>query len=87
MLIFKPLNYCIMKKLVINLQAISLIVLGFLTLCLLGAEPGSSESSMYEYEHAFDYGHLGWWLGWGWVVMVVLFLTLTAIRYYKGINE
>jgi len=76
-----------MKQIIINLQAISLIVLGFLTLCLLGAEPGSSESSMYEYEHAFEYGHIGWVLGWGWVVMFTLFIALTIIRYYKGINE
>lgn len=76
-----------MKKLVINLQAISLVVLGFLTLCLLGAEPNNTEDSMYEYQHGFDYGHLGWFLGWGWVLCLVLFIILTAIRYYKNINE
>lgn len=76
-----------MKSFIINLQFISLCVLGLCTLFILGAEPSGSESSYYEYEHAFDTGHLGWFLIWGWVVSLVLFLTLTAIRYYKGINE
>lgn len=76
-----------MKKVIINLQFISLCLLGLLTLLILGAEPGASEQSMYEYEHAFDYGHIGWFLGWGWVICLVVFLTLTIIRFYKGINE
>jgi hypothetical protein len=76
-----------MKNFILNAQFISLCILGFLTLCILGAEPGTSESSMYEYEHFCDKGNLGWYMCWGWVAMVVLFLTLTAIRYYKGIRE
>jgi hypothetical protein len=61
--------------------------LGFLTLLILGAEPGTSESSMYDYEHFTDRGHLGWYICWGWVVSLVVFLTLTGIRFYKGIRE
>ena len=76
-----------MKKFILNAQFISLCILGLCTLFILGAEPSGSESSYYEYEHAFDTGHLGWYLGWGWVVSLALFLTLTAIRFYKGINE
>jgi hypothetical protein len=76
-----------MKQFILNAQFISLVVLGLCTLCILGAEPGTSESSMYEYEHAFEKGHVGWFLIWGWVTSLVLFLTLTAIRYYNSINE
>jgi hypothetical protein len=76
-----------MKNFVMNLQTLSLIVLGLCTLCILGAEPGTSEESMYEYEHAFDYGNVGFILVWGWCVSLALFLTTTAIRYYNSINE
>ena len=76
-----------MKNFLINFQFISLIALGLCTLFILGAEPGTSEDSMYEYAHAMDKGHVGWVLCWGWVTSLVLFLTLTAIRYYNSINE
>ena len=76
-----------MKNFILNAQFISLCILGLFTLLILGAEPGTSESSMYEYEHFCDKGNLGWYICWGWVVMLVTFLTLTAIRFYKGINE
>jgi hypothetical protein len=76
-----------MKNFVMNLQVFSLIALGLCTLCILGAEPGTSESSMYEYEHAFDYGHIGWFLGWGWVISLTLLITTTAILYRLSLNE
>jgi uncharacterized BrkB/YihY/UPF0761 family membrane protein len=76
-----------MKNFVMNLQVFSLIALGLCTLCILGAEPGTSESSMYEYEHAFDYGHIGWFLGWGWVISLALLITTTAILYRLSLNE
>ena len=76
-----------MKQTIINLQFISLCLLGLFTLCILGAEPGTSEESMYDYEHFTDKGNLGWYICWGWVVTLVVFLTLTAMRFYKGINE
>lgn len=76
-----------MKQTIINLQFISLCLLGLLTLLILGAEPGTSEESMYDYAHFTDKGHLGWYICWGWVVCLVVFLSLTAIRFYKGINE
>jgi len=77
-----------MKQFILNAQAICLIALGLCTLFILGAEPsGTSEESLSNYEHAMDKGHLGWFLCWGWVTSLVLFLTLTAIRYYNSINE
>jgi hypothetical protein len=56
-----------MKNLVSNLFTISLPIFCFITLLILGAEPGTSESSMYEYEHFTDKGNFGWYLVWGWV--------------------
>lgn len=76
-----------MKNLAIQIQKLSLIILGFFTLAIMGAEPGTTESSMYNYDHAFDYGHVGWFLACGWLVVLIIFFTATAIRYYKGINE
>ena len=70
-----------MKNFVIYAQEISLIVLGLCTLFILGAEPGTSEDSMYEYAHAMDKGHVGWFLCWGWVTSLVLFIALTIIIY------
>lgn len=61
------------------IQSLSVIGLLLLTLLLLGAEPGTSESSMYEYEHAFDTGHIGWYLGWGWVVCLGLLIMSTVL--------
>jgi hypothetical protein len=75
-----------MKNFILNAQFISLGILGFLTLLILGAEPGTSEQSMYDYEHFTDPGNLGWYICWGWVIMLVSFLTLTGIRFYKKIN-
>jgi len=76
-----------MKNFVINAQKITLLLLGVLTLCILGAEPGTTESSMYQYEHAFEYGNVGWFLGWFWGIALTLFLILTFIRYRISINE
>jgi|688.fasta_scaffold1120728_1 hypothetical protein len=76
-----------MKNFVMNLQVFSLIALGLCTLCILGAEPGTSEESMYEYEHAFDYGHIGFILVWGWVTSLALLITTTAILYYNSVKE
>ena len=61
------------------IQSLSIMGLCLFTLFLLGAEPGTSESSMYEYEHAFDMGHIGWYLGWGWVVCVGLLIMSTVL--------
>jgi len=76
-----------MKKIILITQFISLCIGALCLLCLLGAEPSSTESSMYEYEHFCDKGHLGWYILWLFVLSVVLFFVTTAIRYYKGINE
>ena len=76
-----------MKNFILNAQFISLCVGGLCLLCLLGAEPGTSESSMYEYEHFCDKGHLGWYILLTFGLSVVVFFVTTAIRYYKGINE
>ena len=38
-----------MKKFILNTQFISLFVGGLCLLFLLGAEPGTSEDSMYDY--------------------------------------
>jgi uncharacterized BrkB/YihY/UPF0761 family membrane protein len=66
-------------KIINAIQPLSIIGLILFTLLILGAEPGTSESSMYEYEHAFDTGHVGWYLGWGWVVCVGLLIISTVI--------
>lgn len=75
-----------MKKFVINLQTASLLILGLITLCILGAEPSEMTSNGIErYQSSMDY-----WqpiILWGWVVTLAVFLTLTAIRYYLVINE
>jgi hypothetical protein len=66
-------------KIIITIQELSIVCLALFTLCILGAEPGTSESSMYEYEHAFDTGHVGWYLGWGWVVCLWLLIMSTKL--------
>ena len=66
-------------KIISAIQTLSLTGLALFTLCLLGAEPGTSEDSMYEYEHAFDTGHVGWYLGWGWVVCLGLLIMSTVL--------
>jgi magnesium-transporting ATPase (P-type) len=76
-----------MKQFILNAQFISLCVGGFCLLCLLGAEPNSTESSMYEYEHFCDKGHFGWYLLWAFGLSVLVFFVTTAIRYYQSINE
>jgi hypothetical protein len=72
-------------KIISAIQTLSIICLALFTLCILGAEPGTSESSMYEYEHAFETGHVGWYLGWGWIVSLGLLIISTAliVRYNK----
>ena len=64
-----------MKKYIPLLFNISLVILGFITLLLLGAEPGTSEQSMYDYEHFTDKGNFGWYLCWSWVFFGVVTLT------------
>jgi hypothetical protein len=76
-----------MKKFILTTQFISLCVGALCLLCLLGAEPGTSESSMYDYEHFCDKGNFGWYLLWIFGLSVVVFFVTTAIRFYKGINE
>ena len=74
-------------KIISAIQTLSLICLALCTLCILGAEPGVSESSMYEYEHAFDTGHVGWYLGWGWIVSLGLLTISTILIYHDNINN
>ena len=64
-----------MKKYTPHLFQISLFFLGLITLLLLGAEPNTTESSMYEYEHFTDKGHFGWYLCWSWVFFCVVTIT------------
>ena len=71
-------------KLLNTIQSLSFIVLGVLTLFILGAEPSGSEESYYEYEHFCDKGHLGWYMCWGWVVSVGLVIVSTIIIYIKN---
>ena len=66
-------------KILNTIQSLSFILNGIITILILGAEPGTSESSMYEYEHAFDTGHVGWILGWGWVVTLGLIIMSTTL--------
>jgi len=66
-------------KIINTIQTLSVIGLALTTLFILGAEPGTSESSMYEYEHAFDAGHVGWCLGWGWVMCLGLLIISTVL--------
>ena len=61
----------------------SLWGLGVLTLFILGSEPNSTEESLYEYEHTTDFGHLGWFMCWGWVLCLVLFIVTTLTLYFK----
>ena len=65
------------------LQFISLCVGGLCLLLLLGAEPNSTESSMYEYEHFCDKGHFGWYLLWALGISFVTFLITTIIQLVK----
>ena len=76
-----------MKKFILTAQFISLCVGALCLLCLLGAEPGTSDDSMYDYEHFCDKGNFGWYILWTFGLSVVVFFVTTAIRYYKGINE
>jgi len=64
-----------MKKYIPLLFQISLVILGFVTLLLLGAEPSGSEQSYYDYEHFTDKGNFGWYLCWSWVFFGVVTLT------------
>ena len=73
-------------KIISTIQQLSIIVLALTTLCIMGAEPGTSESSMYEYEHAFDSGNVGWYLGWGWVISLGL-LIITSVVIYNYNNK
>jgi hypothetical protein len=75
-----------MKQFVINAQAIALGVLGLLTLIILGAEPSSgSEAALYKYQEACD--NYGMFILWGWVVVLVIFVALTILRFIISTNE
>jgi hypothetical protein len=74
-----------MKNFLLNAQFFSMCIGGFCLLLLLGAEPGTSESSMYEYEHFCDKGNFGWYLLWALCLSFVTFVFSTAIRLYKKI--
>jgi heme/copper-type cytochrome/quinol oxidase subunit 2 len=75
-----------MKKFIINAQAITLGVLGLLTLCIMGAEPSNgSEAALYRYQEACD--NYGMFILWGWVVVMVIFVTLTILRFIISTNE
>jgi uncharacterized BrkB/YihY/UPF0761 family membrane protein len=64
-----------MKKYIPHLFQISLVILGVVTLLLLGAEPSSSsEESLSNYYHSTDRGNFGWYLCWTWVVFAVITL-------------
>ena len=75
-----------MKKFIINAQFLSLVVLGFLTLCILGAEPSeASEAGLERYEASAAY-----WapiILWSWLAVFIVFISLTAVRFYKNISE
>lgn len=75
-----------MKQFILNVQFISLCVGALCLLFLLGAEPGTSEESMYDYEHFCDKGNFGWYLLWTFGISVVLFITTTIIRFRMAIN-
>ena len=64
----------------------SLWGLGVLTLFILGSEPNSTEESLYEYKHTTDFGHLGWFMCWGWVVCLLLVIIFSTIIYHKTKN-
>jgi len=68
-----------------NAQFFSMCIFAFCLLCVLGAEPGTSESSMYEYEHFCDKGNFGWYLLLALGLSFVTFVVTTAIRIYKKI--
>ena len=75
-----------MKKYIINAQAGSLAVLGFLTLCILGAEPSqASEAGLERYEASVAY----WapFILWSWLAVFIIFIGLTVARFLKGISE
>lgn len=76
-----------MKRFILNTQFISLCISGLCLLLLLGAEPGTSEESYYDYEHFCDKGNFGWYLLWAFGLSLVLFFVTTAIRYYQSINQ
>ena len=74
-----------MKQFIVNLQFFSMCILALCVLCILGAEPGTSESSMYEYEHFCDKGNFGYYLLWALGLSFVTFVVTTAICIYKKI--
>ncbi len=79
-----------MKKIIPHVFQISLVIFGFITLLILGAEPGTTESSMYEYEHFTDKGNFGWYLVWGWVwfgVITLITFIMLLIDSNKGLTK
>lgn len=69
---------------------ISFVLFGLTFICLMGAEPNTlNESSLYEYEHFFDKGHLGWYILW---ICGISFITtissyIALKRSEKNINK
>ena len=74
-------------KIITKLQTLSVAVLVLTTLLILGADPGTNESSMYEYEHMFDMGHMGWYLIGGWVISLGLLIVTTSIIHRDKIKQ
>lgn len=74
-----------MKKFILTAQAASLILFGFLTLCILGAEPSDvSETGLGRYESSAAY-----WtpiLLWSWLGSLVAFLSFSATKFFKKIS-
>ena len=71
-----------MKKINIHILRLSFYSWCLLTFIFLGMEPNNTESSMYEYEHFFDKGHQGYYLGIMWVVISVVMVS--SFIYYIG---
>ena len=56
------------------------VLLGLLTLIILGAEPsGSSEEALYAYQDACD--SYGLYILWGWVLTALTLVSLLILSY------
>ena len=56
------------------------VLLGLLTLIILGAEPsGSSEEALYAYQDACD--SYGMYFLWGWVLTALMLVSLLILSY------
>jgi hypothetical protein len=68
---------------------ISLVTFGLSFLCFIGAEPNTiTEESLYEYQHFYDKGNLGWYLGWTSLFsFVVLIATYFGLKKIQKLNQ